>query len=215
MENNKSDRHSRGFIINRRRNRYLSLFISSQEGKRKNRKERIWLVLLVRWRRISRGPAIWLPSKSRRISMPYPSRARGTRKRVVLTIGRLQDDARIATRMAQRMATDGGIIEFECPSGRSLQTQTATECQRDRTYCGTSVYLTEVASVERHLRQEFSYSFLPKINYIPGWFSEVTKISQKSILNICVSMKMFIVLMTVYYVYRVLRDFVFLVKANM
>jgi len=70
--------------------------------------------------------------------------------------------------MAQRMATDGGIIEFECPSGRSLQTQTATECQRDRTYCGTSVYLTEVASVERHLRQEFSYSFLPKINYIPG-----------------------------------------------
>lgn len=89
--------------------------------------------------------------------MPYPSRA--TRRRVVLAVGRLQDDARIALRMAQRVAADGGIIEFECPSGRlPSQTQTATECQRDR----TCVYLAEVASVERRLAHNKGFPFLQK-----------------------------------------------------
>lgn len=124
--------------------------------------------------------------------MPYPSRA--TRRRVALTVGRLQDDARIATRMAQRVAADGGIIEFECLDGRSPQTLTAAECQRDRTYCGTSVYLAEVATIERRLGQEFSYS---SRNARPSQnksfnFRTIFK-SQESLgsLNISVSMRMF------------------------
>jgi len=82
-----------------------------------------------------------------------------------------------------------------------------------------SVYLAEVASVERCLGQEFSSILrkthaLSKISHSRTIFK--SQKSQFFFLNISVSMKMFyVVIMTVYYVCRMRPDFVFSVKANM